>query len=380
MKLTCTRDNLYRGLSVTSHLGGKQVDLPILGNVLMKAGGGSLTLTATNLEIASSCLVRGKVDRDGEFTVPAKLFFDFVSLLPSEQVDLEVVDDVLQVRSGGFSTKINGLSASEFPLIPTLQDGQMYKFSASELREGITGALFAVSTNESRPELSGVSLRVHDAAVGTGKATLAATDSYRLSERIVDVQGSSEARAVIIPARTLAEVSRVISVSKDDVDTPEQIEVTIAENQILFRFGSIEIVSRTIDGRYPDYRQIIPTAFKTDAKFEVGTLIKAIKTASLFSRTGLFDITLTFTPSKKVISVRGADTTRGENVGECPAELAGVDNAVTVNYRYLLDGLQALAEPEATLQVIDGGNPCLLLPASDAAKKRSQYIVMPIKQ
>ena len=134
MKLSCTRDNLFRGLSLTSHLGGKNIDLPILSNVLLKVSGGTLTLTSTNLEMAITCLVRGKVDEEGEFTVPAKLFFDFVSLLPSEQVDLEEKEGVLYVKCGSFATKINGLSASEFPLVPAITDGQSYKISAEELK------------------------------------------------------------------------------------------------------------------------------------------------------------------------------------------------------------------------------------------------------
>lgn len=380
MKLSCTRDNLYRGLSVTSHLGGKNVDLPILSNVHLKAGGGSLKLTATNLEIASSCLVRGKIDQEGEFTVPAKLFFDYVSLLPSEQVDLELDGTSLKVKCGGYTTKLNGLSASEFPLIPAVSDGKTYKFNAEELREAIGQVLFSVATNEARPELSGVSIRFHDPAVGAGKATLAATDSYRLAERVIDLSGSGELGAVIVPARTLAEVSRILSVAKDDVEVPETIDMTITDNQLVARYGSIELISRVIDGKYPDYRQIIPTAFKTEATFDVNALVKAIKTASLFSRTGLFDVSLQFSPKEKTITARGADTARGENVAACPAEMTGNENTVTVNYRYLLDGLAALGEAEAKLELIDAGNPCVLVPKKESGKTHYQYIVMPIKQ
>ena len=240
--------------------------------------------------------------------------------------------------------------------------------------------LFAVASNEARPELSGVCVRFHDAAVGTGKAVLAATDSYRLAERVMDVSGSSEARSVIVPARTLSEIGRIISVSKDDVETSDQVELTVADNQLVVRFGSIELMSRTIDGRYPDYRQIIPTSFKTEAKVDTTALTKAVKTASLFSRTGLFDVRLEFSAKDKSITVKGADTARGENVVTCPAEITGVDNVVTVNYRYLLDGLSACSSSEADVKLIDAMNPCLLTPHLEGAKSRYLYIVMPIKQ
>lgn len=378
MKLSCTRDNLYRGLSVVGHSGGKNVDLPILGNVLLKAGGGSLKLTATNLEIASSCSVRGKIEIEGEFTVPAKLLFDYVSLLPSEQVDLCVTGQILEIHCGNHTTKMNGLPASEFPLIPPVAAGASYRLSAEPLREAIQQVLFAVAANEARPELSGVCINFHGAATGPGKATMAATDSYRLAERVIDVSGASEPRTVIIPARTFSEIGRIISVSKDDVETPETVELVLADSQMMVRIGSIELTSRTIDGHYPDYRQIIPTVFKTEAKVETAALGRAVKTASLFSRTGLFDVHLDFSAAEQTITVRGADTARGENVVTTPAEITGLDNAVTVNYRYLLDGLSALGEPEVMVRLIDPMNPCVLTP--HGGKNGYLYIVMPIKQ
>ena len=378
MKLSCTRDNLYRGLSVVGHSGGKNVDLPILGNVLLKASGGVLKLTATNLEIASSCLVRGKIEVEGEFTVPAKLFFDYVSLLPSEQVDLWVVDQAINIRCGNHTTKINGLPASEFPLIPPVAAGATYRLPVEELRGAIQQVLFAVATNEARPELSGVCVNFHGAAAGPGKATLAATDSYRLAERVIEVSGAAEPRTVIIPARALSEIGRIISVAKDDVETPEAVELVLADNQMVVRLGSIELTSRTIDGHYPDYRQIIPTVFRTEAKVEAAALGKAVKTASLFSRTGLFDVHLEFSVTNQAITVKGADTARGENVVTTPAEITGLDNAATVNYRYLLDGLSAAGEPEVMVRLIDPMNPCVVTPVG--GKNGYVYIVMPIKQ
>lgn len=344
----------------------------------MKADGGSLKLTATNLEMAASCIVRGKVDEQGEFTVPAKLFLDYVGLLPSEQVDLEVVGNELRIRCGRYETKMNGLPASEFPLIPSVVSGEAYTVPAKELKDTIGQVLFAVATNEARPELSGVNVSFHAAAVGRGKATFAATDSYRLSERVLDIGGSATPSSVIIPPRTLSEVGRILSVFKDDVEVPEHIEITIAENQMLVRYGSVELTSRTIDGTYPDYRQIIPAAFKTEARVGAQGLGKAIKTASLFSRTGLYDVHLAFLPTEKGISVRGADASRGENTAVCEADVSGDPTQVTLNYRYVLDGLQALGSEEAVFQLVDGANPCVIRPSGPTPN--FLYIVMPIKQ
>ncbi len=344
----------------------------------MKAEGGSLKLTATNLEMAISCLVRGKIEEPGEFTVPAKLFSDFVALLPDGPVDLEVKGETLYVKCGGHATKVSGLSASEFPLVPIVQDGVSYSLTAGALRRALSCVLFAVATNESRPELTGVNIQFNGEAEGAGKAIFAATDSYRLAEVVIVCAGSHEPRSVIVPARALAEVSRILSVFRDDVEVPENVEFVLAENQIVVRYGSVELTSRTIEGTYPNYRQIIPNRFETQARLDSDALARAMKAASLFARTGLYDVQVELDPASKQVRITGTDAVRGENMSVCDADLTGGANRVTLNYRYVLDGLQALNESEALFQMIDANNPCLLLPATSSTEK-FLYVVMPIK-
>lgn len=380
MKLSCTKDNLHQGLAITAHVTGKNVNLPILGNVLMKTEGGSLRLTTTNLEMATTCVVRGKVEEEGDFTVPSKLFFDYVALLPNENVELEVADDNLSVKCGQHTTKIKGLSSSEFPLIPPVSGGNKYLLDPESFRGALSQVLFAVAGNESRPELAGVSMRFHDASAGKNKLTMAATDSYRLAERTASLaSGSSDkAQDVIVPARALGEVLRILSLFKDSVDMPENISIELADNQIVFEFGPVELTSRTIEGNYPDYQQIIPKSFQTEAVLKREELIKAVKTASLFSRTGLFDVTLKVLPEQKAFQVSATDANRGENTAVCEVDATGSENMITVNYRYLLDGLNAMNTDEVLFQAIDGANPCLIKPKTETDEYL--YIVMPIKQ
>lgn len=380
MKFSCTRDNLCRGLSTTNHVGGKNINLPILGNVLLKAGGGALKFTATNLEMAISCLVRGKIEQEGEFTVPAKLFSDFVSLLPPDQVDLEVEAETLHIRSGSHKTKISGLPASEFPLVPPVSEGFTYRVSAQTLKAALSRILFAVATNESRPELTGVYASFNDPAEGAGKMILAATDTFRLSEVVTGCSGSAEARAAIIPARALAEFSRILSVFKDDVEVPEFLEVLLSDNQVVLRYGSVELTSRTIEGTYPNYRQIIPNRHETEACLPTEALVRAMKTASLFARTGLFDVLVELDADGKQLRVTGSDAARGENTSSSDAVVVGSNNRVSLNYRYLLDGLTATGEEEVRFQMINASNPCVLLPASSSTDTKFVYIVMPINQ
>ena len=377
MKISCTRENLHQGLSVTSHLMNKGVNLPILQNVLIKAEGGIIKFTATNLEMAVSCLVRGKVEEGGEYTAPSKLLFDYVALLPNETIQLTTEDSFLRLHCGHHKTKINGVAASEFPLIPTIEVQKQFRLPAQEFRRALNQIIFAVALNESRPELTGVVLNFIKG--DKPRLVLAATDSYRLGEKtIILPEAIKNEGKVIIPAKALVEIGRILAVFKDDVDAPSEIIMNLSENQAVFSYGSVELISRVIEGNYPDYKQIIPKDFATSLEVDKEDLIKAVKAASLFAKNGLFDITLGIDAANNKMNVRAIDSQRGENIAECIAEVKGGDNSVTVNYRYLLDGLNAIPTEKICFEMIDAANPCVLRPNTD--KEAYLYIVMPIKQ
>lgn len=377
MKISCTRENLYQGLSVTGHLINKGVNLPVLQNVLIKAEGGNIRFTTTNLETAISCSVRGKVETPGEYTTPTKLFLDYVTLLPNETVEMEIKNEGMRVVCGNHKTRINGVSASEFPLIPTVEASKSYQIKADDLRRALSQVLFASALNESRPELTGVFMRF--SKDNGGEVVLAATDSYRLAERSVPlVKAPLEDTEVIVPSKALSEIGRILSVFKDSVDVPGEVVMNLSDNQVVFNYGSVELISRIIEGNYPDYRQIIPKQYQTSVIIDREDFIKAVKAASLFSKTGLFDVTLEIAPSKGEFSIRAVDNSRGENVATCKADITGEVNNVTVNFRYLLEGLNAISTEKVLFEMIDPSNPCLVTPKED--KKEYLYIVMPIKQ
>lgn len=377
MKLTCTRDNLHQGLSIVSHLTGKNVNLPILQNVLVKAEAGTIRFTTTNLEMAVSCMIRGKVEESGEATIPSKLFFDYVSLLPNDAVILDGNVESVRVVCGNHKTKMNGLPSSEFPLVPRVHGLHTYHIPAEDFRVALSQVVFAVATNESRPELTGVVLKFSKGN-GEGRLTLAATDSYRLAERTIPVVTPIEEEAsVIIPSKTLMEVSRILSVFRDDVECPPSIEMSVSESQAVFSYGPVELISRIIEGNYPDYQQIIPKQFETQAILDRDDLITSVKTASLFSKNGLFDVVLEFDPISKQLALKATDATRGENTTTCAADVSGQPNTVTLNYRYLLDGLNSMSCDQVLFRMIDIGNPCVLTPQGS---ENHLYLIMPIRQ
>lgn len=373
MKVSCTKNNLQTGLAVTSHLSTKNIQLPILNNVLVVAKNGNIRLTSTNLEIAVSCLIRGKIEEEGEITIPAKLLYDYISLLKEEKINLWTEENTLNIEAGDYKTKINGLPSSDFPLVPAVSTERNFVLPADLFRQALSQVIFSVASNESRPELSGVFLNFSH-----NEVVLVATDSYRLSEKKIKTPNNvTNDKAVIIPARTMIEVNRVLSLFKDSPETPQEIQISLSENQAVFNFASVELISRVIEGNFPDYQQIIPKSFQSEAKVNREDIINAIKTASLFSRSGLFDVTITIS-SSGLIRVAAADATRGENNTETKATVSGSGGAITLNFRYLLDGLQVMETPDVLFQITDGSSPCLLKPVG--GESQYLYIVMPIRQ
>jgi DNA polymerase-3 subunit beta len=376
MKFACTQENLVQGLNVVSHVTGKSINLPILGNILLKTDGGNLKCSATNLEIAVSTLIRGKADIDGEYTVPAKLFLEYVALLPQGKVELELLDEGLKVTSGGQETVIRGMSAQEFPLIPKLAKTNTVSFKASDLKQAISQVVFATSQSESRPELSGVAC-IFGGSAGKSLAAFAATDSYRLAEKIIPMTNGQIEGRMIVPSRTMVELSRILSSYKDELGVPEDIEWSMTENQLVVSFGNTELVSRLIEGSFPPYQQIIPEKFNVTAILDRAEFQKAVKTAALFSRQGLYDIHLSVKPSEGQISVYSADQGTGKTSSALTGELIGGEASVVLNFKYLSDGLSVIGTPKVKLLLNDAMSPMLVLP--EGGNEQYRYLVMPIK-
>ncbi len=384
MKFSCTQENLKRGLLATGYVAGKNVNLPILNNVMIKIEGSSIQLISTNLEIAVRCIIRGKVDEAGEYTVPSKLFMEYVNLLPEDRVDMETTEAFLKIACRKNSTKIKGIPSSEFPLIPTVDRQKTLFISGSVLKRALGQVNFAISSIESRPELTGALFNVNP-SFAQGSLVIAATDSYRLSEKTIALEAkvgtasSKEAFSFIVPGKSLQEVVRILALFKDSELEAEPVEIAFSEGQVAFSFGDVELISRLIDGRYPDYRPIIPEKHVSEAVFRRPDAVQAVKGASLFARAGLQDVHFKMDPTEGLV-VSSSEGQMGKNDSTVDAEISGPQNSIVLNYRYFLDGLAALETPKARMRIIDAMNACLLVSDGDSEKEKFLYIVMPIKQ
>jgi len=375
MKLISVQENLKKGLLIVSHGTGKNINLPILNNILIKAYQNTIELVSTNLEIGIIHKLRGKVEEDGEFTVDAKIITEYVNLLPSENVEIEEVEGELKIECNNFKTKIKGESAKEFPLIPTVAQDIYYSCSVGDLKKALNGVAFAVSNSENRIELSGVLFNFED-----NKLTLVATDSYRLAEKSFEIKASGEFnnQKLIVPARTVQELLRILSnYNSEDLSFEQkgEVHISMSDNQILFTIESVELVSRLINGQYPDYKQIIPDKSKTEIIASKQNLSRAVKAVAIFSKTGVNDVNLEFKNNKIIISASSGQS--GESRVDVDAEITGIDNEVAINFRYLVDGLNNITSDNVKLKVVSNNTPCVLTADQD---DNYLYVVMPIRQ
>ena len=322
MKVTCLQENLARGLQITGRAVSTRGSLPILGNVLLRTEGGRLKLTATNLEVGINCWVPAKVDDDGAITVPAKLFTDFVNSLPAgpTELSLNVRTKTVHLRRDPYEANFKGMDAEEFPIIPVAPDKPTTRVSKSTLRRMIGEVAFVATTDDSRPVLTGVLTTLEG-----DKITMAAADPYRLSVRNAKLMDKVEGKLeVIIPARSLQEVQRII----DDSDDPVDIFVTPNGSQVIFHTPEADLVSRIIEGQFPNYRQVIPQGKPaTRITVQREELLQATRLASLFARDSANMLRFQVNPSDQpplIISANAAEV--GDQTAEGGRDRRGTEH------------------------------------------------------
>lgn len=365
MELTVTQENLARALSAVSRVASNKTQLPILNNILLRTDGNRLLIAATNLEIASTQYIGAKIAKPGSITIPARLVSEFMSSLPKESVELRVVNDHLHITSGRYNSVINGVVADEFPELPTIDETSsiQYSITSSDFKQAVSQTIITASNDSTRPVLTGVYWHSHD-----GWLYLAATDGYRLTERRL-VETTSDV-AAIIPSQTLQETLRILT---DDID---EVDILFDETQVRFRLGEAEIVSRLIDGNFPDYRQLVPKQSDTNAVINKDEFVRVTKIASLFARESGGSVTLTTRADDGVISIHSIASELGENTSEATATI-DTDGQVTLNSRYLVDALSVLDGDTVQFSFSGKLAPCVLTVGGDDANY--YHIIMPLK-
>ncbi|GAC1387337.1 MAG: DNA polymerase III subunit beta [Candidatus Saccharimonadales bacterium] len=362
MKLQVTQENLTRALNSVGKVANSRGTLPILSNVLLKTVGKRLSIAATNLDIAMTHYIGSKVSEEGSITVPARLMQDFVGSLPSGIIDLTLEDNKLHIETEQYQSTINGISAEDYPVMPAITSGSQWQISSKVLKTGLQQVIIAASSDEARPVLTGVYVHSHD-----GQLYLVATDSYRLAEK--RLMPTKETINLLIPASALQDLLRVIG------DDEEQVSVTHDDQQVLFKVGDVELVTRLIDGKYPDYRKLIPDGFATSAILKRVDLTNITKVSSLFARESAGSVTTNLDPSNQTVSIRSVASQLGENTASADAEVHG-EGTITLNSRYILDALHAVSGERVSFGFNGKLEACVL---RDPKADDYLHIIMPLK-
>lgn len=365
MKFTCTQENLLSALDVVTPVTGKNLSLPILNNILIKTTTTEIVLAGTNLEIAITTRLRGKIEMGGEITVNGKMFRDFVSLQPNGKIECNLKDKDLHVNSISSKTIIKGVSSDEFPVIPTIDDNHhTAKISMTEFGAALQKITPTITLNESRPEISGLYM-----SFSKEKVMLVGTDSYRLAEYTFPLSVGSLEGSYIVPLRSIQEIQRVFS--------QKNVELQFTDTQFGCKDDETELVSRLIEGQYPDYTQIIPSGEKTTVSINRLECIQAVKATSLFCKSGVNDIEITTKKEEKLLVIAAANNQVGENITTIPATITGEDTTIIFNYRYVIDALSSM-ETEDILLSFNGPEATGVIKQTNDAP--FIHLIMPIRQ
>jgi DNA polymerase-3 subunit beta len=362
MKLQVTQENLNRALGSVARVANTRGTLPILANVLIKTSNNRLSLSATNLDIAITHYIGAKVSDEGSITVPARLMQDFVSSLPGGVIELDLQDTKLHVTTDQYNSVVNGIVADDFPVMPAISGGKSWRVKGNVFKKALQQVVFAASSDETRPVLTAVLLRTYE-----GHLYMAATDSYRLAEK--HLGSNDQDIQLLIPASAMHDLLRVLG------DNEDEVTVTHDDQQTLFQVGDIELVTRLIDGKYPDYKKLIPESFATKATLKRSDLVNVTKVSSLFARESAGSVTIEVDEASGQLSIRSVASQLGENTATAPAKAQGT-GSITLNSRYLLDALGVMSGDEVVFG-FNGKLEATML--QDPANPDYKHIIMPLK-
>ncbi|MFP3975546.1 MAG: DNA polymerase III subunit beta, partial [Dehalococcoidia bacterium] len=355
MQLSCLQGNLVRGLGTVSRAVGNRSVLPITTHILLTTDNSRLKLAATNLEVAVSCWVGAKIEEEGDIAIPAALLTDFVSSLPNDKIEMSTVSGTptIELKCANFEAHISGQNADEFPPIPQIGEGVAGQVDANLIRNAIDQVIFAAATDDSRPVLTGIFTQFSNDTL-----TLVAADGFRLAVHTLPLAAPvGEDMGIIIPARSLRELGRLLR----DQEDPVEVTINPQRSQVLFRLKNAEIVSQLIQGTFPNYSQLIPQSYNTRAVINVAEFLRAIKSASVFARDGGGIVRLTTIPgdglSPGKISISSQAEEVGDDVGEVSASVEGPESKIAFNSKYLMDVFSVLNDEQVALETTDPSSP-----------------------
>lgn len=374
MNLICLKENLKRNLDNALRIVKYNSTLPILNNFLLSTEKGMLKISSTDLEIGFTSLIPSKILKEGSITVPAQLLNQFINHLPNKNINLEVRDFKLYLNCDNIKASINGLDAIDFPIIPKVKNSSILTINSKILKDSLNCVINSSAVSDARPEIASIYIKI-----SPDQIKFIATDSFRLAHKTIFVSSDNfkekikinfeKSKNIILPLRTGGELLRILGDQNNDV------KIFIDDNQILFDLDNIQLVSRLIEGNYPDYEVIIPKSSETRCYLNKNDLEESIKLSGCFS-SKLNDITIKTNSSKSQIEVFSTNSEYGSHHAKIDSETKGKDVSIVFNWRYFLDGLKNINDDELVLEFNGDQKPAIIKPSKNSD---FFYILMPIR-
>lgn len=360
------QSNIAKMLGQTARIVGARTTLPVLSNILIDAAKGKIKFSATDLEVGITASSIGKVEEDGQITLPARLLSDFILNNKDESVEISTEGTIATLKSSHFEATIHGIAAEEFPTIPEAPKSFFVSIPRVIFVEALKKVNIAPATDDTRPALAGIYFQFDQKVL-----TMAATDSYRLAEKKIDLSNTVEEKKLIVPSRTMNEVLRILSAS----ETTEEISLAVTDNQISFKIGETFIVSRIIEGNFPNYHQIIPSSSKIKVRVKLAELVSAVKMSFLFAKDSANN-NVKFVVKGNNLEILSAATQAGSAKSQLSAEVSGGELEIAFNAKYVLDVLSVIGSDLIDFEFNDGLSAGVLKSEKDQGYL---YIMMPLK-
>ena len=362
MKFSVSKEKLLEGLQLVQNVVSTRTTLPILSNVLLHADGGQLRLTTTDLDVGVCGAIEAQVDKPGATTLPARRLATIVRELPASEVVIEVDSkNVASIRCGQSFFKILGLPEEEFPPLPKFEGAKVFTLGQKELGDGLKKTSYAISTDETRYVLNGILFSFKD-----NKLTMVATDGRRLA--LLDIETEfprSQEVDLIVPTKCVNELARLVGVEGD-------VKMSVGENQIAFDVNGTQLVSKLIEGNYPNYRQVIPGESKERITLERELFYNAVHRVSLLASEKSNSVKLVFSKNNIEIAANTPDV--GEARESIPASYKGREFSIAFNPEFLMAPLRALPDEEVFLDLIDEMSPGVI-----KIQTPFLYVLMPMR-
>ena len=369
MKIECSQDKIKRAVSLAEKISGKNMTLPVLSCLLLDSSKtkNTLTIKSTNIDLGIEILIPAKVEEEGMVAVPSQILNSFLGSLMDEETNIKLVTDqnnlkIITMRSSGV---IKTMLADDFPTIPQLPSENSFTLNANEFTKGLKSVWYSSSISSIKPELSSVCVFCDEEFV-----FFVATDSFRLAEKKIKIKKSKDFGQILIPYKNIPDIIRTL----EGID--DEIEVSLDKNQISFKYSGIYLISRVVDGTFPDYKQIIPKTSTTEITVLKQDLINTLKLSNVFSDK-FNQINLKIDSVSKKCEIRTKNNDIGENVSNIDCVIKGDSVEINFNYKYIIDCFQSIDSDSVTIYFNGLNKPIVIIPVSDTSFR---YLVMPMNR